>query len=138
MTTREDILRVIETDYLREQGYPGASSMTEEQFAVFFDNLKNVCYYILDKNLEEANVINSAYNPSVMVFVILATIAKDGYLDKITNAETFYNFCVTYTERECQFITSSGKKTRSKCGLFEKCCEAAAVKIEEVLRNGVE
>jgi len=138
MTTAEDIKLATSEDYLREHGYPSRHGMNEEQFSAFLKNVQFVCNYIIENNLEDADVINSYYNPSVMVFAILEMISIDGYIDELTDAEKFYTFCQTYTERECSIAMGKINPDTDKERVYRECCLAAAKKIEEVLSNDSE
>lgn len=138
MTTAEDIKLATSEDYLREHGYPSRHGMNEEQFSAFLKNVQFVCNYIIENNLEDGDVINSYYNPSVMVFAILEMISIDGYIDELTDAEKFYNFCQTYTERECSISMGKINPDTDKERVYRECCLAAAKKIEEVLSNDSE
>ena len=138
MTTAEDIKLATSEDYLREHGYPSRHGMNEEQFSAFLKNVQFVCNYIIENNLEDCDVINSYYNPSVMVFAILEMISIDGYIDELTDAEKFYNFCQTYTERECSIAMGKINPDTDKERVYRECCLAAAKKIEEVLSNDSE
>lgn len=138
MTTAEDIKLATTEDYLREHGYPSHHGMNEEQFSAFLKNVQFVCNYIIENNLEEENVINSYYTSAVMVFVILEKITIDGYTDELTDAEKFYDFCKTYTERECSIAMGKINPDTDKERVYRECCFAAAKKIEEVLSNDSE
>lgn len=119
--------------YLRDFGYPERFHLTEEQFSILVDNLQEVWGHILSCGQWKATVINGDYAPAVMALTILYKLIMDGYTDKVTDAEKFYNFCVTYTEREYSIPSN-----RDAVNVFLKCCLAAEEKIKDVLKNADE
>lgn len=133
-----ELIRSLETggsveQYLRDFGYPENYDLTEKQFSILIDNLQKVWEYILSCGQWKAIVINGEYAPAVMALTILYRLIMDGYTDKVTDAEKFYNFCVTYTEREYSIPSN-----REGGNVFARCCFAAEEKIKDVLKNADE
>ena len=119
--------------YLRDFGYPERFNLTEEQFSILVDNLQEVWEYIFSCGQWKATIINGEYAPGVMALIILYKLITEGYTDKVTDAEKFYNFCVTYAEREYSIPSN-----REGGNVFARCCFAAEEKIKDVLKNANE
>lgn len=119
--------------YLRDFGYPERFNLTEEQFSILVDNLQEVWEYIFSCGQWKATIINGEYAPGVMALIILYKLITEGYTDKVTDAEKFYNFCVTYAEREYSIPSN-----REGGNVFARCCFAAEEKIKDVLKNADE
>ena len=118
--------------YFKEIGFNSVYRLSDEELDTLVYNATAVFRYILEAGKWESTVINGHYAPSVMVLLILLKIIKDGHLDKITDGESFYNFCDTFTQREYEIMMKK-KKTYPQSYAYENCCTEAANRIIEIL-----
>lgn len=123
--------------YFREIGLSGVFCLNDEEFDTLVYNATAVFRYIVEAGKWNSTVINGCYVPSVMVLLILLEIIKDGHLDKITDGESFYNFCDTFTQREYEIMMKK-HNTYSKSNVYEHCCTEAANRIIEILNTDTE
>lgn len=123
--------------YFREIGWFSAFCLNDEEFDTLVYNATTVFRYIVEAGKWNSTVINGRYVPSVMVLLILLEIIKDGHLDKITDGESFYNFCDTFTQREYEIMMKK-HNTYSKSNVYEHCCTEAANRIIEILNTDTE
>ena len=123
--------------YFREIGLNVSFCLSDEEFDTIVYNATTVFKYILDTGKWESTVINGCYIPAVMIVMILIKIIKGGHLDKITDGESFYNFCDTFTQREYE-ITLKKRNTYTKSFVYTNCCAEAAKRIIEILNADTE
>lgn len=124
--------------YFRENDWQQSFFLNDEEFDTFVYNATTVFRYILEAGKWDSTVINGLYAPSVMVALILMKIMKDGqHLDKITDGESFYSFCETFTEREYEIMLKK-RCTYSKSSVYTGCCTEAANRIIEILNADTE
>ena len=123
--------------YFREIGLSGVFCLNDEEFDTLVYNATAVFRYIVEAGKWNSTVINGCYVPSVMVALILMQIIRNGHLDKITDGESFYNFCETFTEREYEIMLKK-RCTYSKSSVYTGCCTEAANRIIEILNADTE
>lgn len=123
--------------YLRETGWNSVFPLSDEEFDTLVYNATTVFRYILEDGKWNSTVINGCYVPSVMVVLILMHIIRNGHLDKITDGESFYNFCDTFTQREYEIMMKKNKTYSQSC-VFGNCCFEAANRIIEILNSDTE
>lgn len=122
--------------YFRKIGWNSAY-LSDEEFDTFVYNATTVFRYILETDKWNSTVINGHYVPSVMVVLILNQIIRNGHLDKITDGESFYNFCDMFTQREYEIMMKK-ESTYSQRRVYENCCFEAAKRIIEILNSDTE
>lgn len=123
--------------YFRENDWQQIFWLNDEEFDALVYNATIVFRYILGAGKWDSVVINGLYGPSVMAVTILMKIIRDGHLDKITDGESFYSFCETFTEREYEIMLKK-RCTYSKSSVYTGCCTEAANRIIEILNADTE
>ena len=131
-----ELLEYIKGDDMRRYVYDKAG-LNDDKYNAFIESMLTVCGYLVENGLVGDHVINSRYDASVMVFYILLSLAKDGYLSEnsIGDAEKFYDYCKTYTEYE--YSIPSNRKG-GHYSIYFKCCDFAIKRIKNILDNGDE